>query len=331
MRLGFRSKLLKDNSHRPSPQREALLHLVHTDTFQAIVSTDHKEKISKTFADLVTLPTDDVDRQLEQIRPASRPSTGQATVSSTSLKSKTSGVEGHHRRPPVTTSGTSSLDAPRRMSTPDDWKARRLNTSAKWVETSWARVNAVLASASHWNDLLKHALRTRVGHPIAWTLLSDFNTWCGEHLEEALGALQALWAEDDLSDAERIRAFTNILPDSALRGAVGNSTNVISVLLMGLDVEQYPPFRVTLFDRAYGSTGYGQPERGADEAALYEHALGFLDRFIEEAAEAWADLAPPPRRPVGGLGDARGRRGWGKRQRQRPSISLSRPVGRSPT
>ena len=61
--------------------------------------------------------------------------------------------------------------------------------------------------------------------------------------------------------------------------------NVASGLLMGLDVHNYPPFRIRAFNQAYERTGYEQPERDADEAALYEHALGFLDRFIEEASE----------------------------------------------
>ena len=60
--------------------------------------------------------------------------------------------------------------------------------------------------------------------------------------------------------------------------------NVISVLLMGLDVEQCPPFGITLFDSVYERTGYDKPERSADEVNLYEHALGFLDRFTKEAA-----------------------------------------------
>ena len=58
---------------------------------------------------------------------------------------------------------------------------------------------------------------------------------------------------------------------------------------MGLDVEQYPPFRVTPFGKAYRQTGYGDPARGASEAETYEHALDFLDRFIEEASRR--DLA----------------------------------------
>ena len=45
---------------------------------------------------------------------------------------------------------------------------------------------------------------------------------------------------------------------------------------MGLDVEQYPPYKTEAFKLAYRRTGYDSPGRGADEVALYEHALGFL-------------------------------------------------------
>ena len=150
--------------------------------------------------------------------------------------------------------------------------------------------NAVLAGRGDWHDLLKYALRSRTGHPVAWPLLSDFNKWCVDYSEEALSALQVLWAQDDTSVAERIRAFSSRFPRSAVRGAVGNRTNVISVLLMGVDVEQFPPYRVGVFNEAYDRTQYGLPERGTDEAAVYEHALGFLDRFIDEAAERELEL-----------------------------------------
>ena len=39
------------------------------------------------------------------------------------------------------------------------------------------------------------------------------------------------------------------------------------------------------FGEAYSLTGYELPSQGADEVALYDHALGFLDLFIEEASE----------------------------------------------
>jgi 5-methylcytosine-specific restriction enzyme B len=49
-------------------QREGLLHLVFPEVFENIVSRKAKEKIAQSFAESVTDPTDDVDRQLAQIR-----------------------------------------------------------------------------------------------------------------------------------------------------------------------------------------------------------------------------------------------------------------------
>jgi hypothetical protein len=49
-------------------QREALLHIVHPDSFEAIVSRDHKQRIARAFAHLVTVPTDDIDQRIQQIR-----------------------------------------------------------------------------------------------------------------------------------------------------------------------------------------------------------------------------------------------------------------------
>ena len=148
---------------------------------------------------------------------------------------------------------------------------------------------AVLSSDTNWPDLLKSALRSRKGHPIPWRTLDNFNRWYSEYPEQASQALQAVWAQDESNVFERIRAICNLLPPSVMSGE-GTRMNVISVLLMGLDCEQYPPFKKTKFDEAYDRTKYGQPEKGADEATLYEHALSFLDRFIEEAAERGLQL-----------------------------------------
>ena len=68
VRINFRSALLRGSPNRPRAQREALLHLVFPDTFESIVSVNHKEQIATKFAHLVTEPTEDIDRQLAQIR-----------------------------------------------------------------------------------------------------------------------------------------------------------------------------------------------------------------------------------------------------------------------
>lgn len=142
---------------------------------------------------------------------------------------------------------------------------------------------AVLNDDAGWTVSLKGALRSN--QPIAWRNLDDFHQWCTEHPDEALQALKAIWTESDLPVANRIRSFSIRLPQSVVAGqrSRGGRTTVASALMMALDVENFPPFRIKLFNDAYEVTGFDRPHTGADEAVLYEHALGFLDRFIEEA------------------------------------------------
>jgi len=140
---------------------------------------------------------------------------------------------------------------------------------------------AALAESSNWADVVKSSIG---GNLIFHIALAEFRDWIDDAPAESLSALRALWRDGDASVSERVRAFTEFLPRSAI-GSVGARTNIASVLLMGVDVRDYPPFRVTLFDEAYKRIGYTQPNPGTDEAALYNHALGFLDRFIDEASE----------------------------------------------
>ncbi len=150
-------------------------------------------------------------------------------------------------------------------------------------ELSKAR-EAVLAGADDWGSLVKSGIVSHQNNLIYIVQLARFRDWINRSPDEAWRALNALWTHDDMSVASRISGFAEILPSSAA-GGVGTRMNVISVLLMAMDVEQYPPFRIRLFNRAYERTGYDKPEQNADEAALYGHALGFLDRFIQEASQ----------------------------------------------
>ena len=142
---------------------------------------------------------------------------------------------------------------------------------------------AVLKGSPEWPRLLRVGLTGFKFHPLPWQISDQFRNWIIESSDN-VKALQAFWAEGDLSVIDRIRPFSNILPRT-VASRPGAITNLASVLLMGLDAEQYPPFKITAFKEAYERTGYDMPERGADEAALYEHALGFLERLIEEASE----------------------------------------------
>ena len=144
---------------------------------------------------------------------------------------------------------------------------------------------AVLFGTDDWADSLKRALEAQ--HPIDFRALDNFNKWCNKHPIEASEALKAIWSEPDSSAsiADRVRAFSDKLPQEVVAGkrSRGTRTTVVSALLMGLDIERYPPYTTEKFKSAYESTDYDTPEPGADEATLYEHALRFLDHLIREA------------------------------------------------
>ncbi len=281
--INFRSILLQGAPNRPRTQREALLHLVFPDTFEAIVSANHKRQIAKAFSNFVTQPTDDIDRQLEQIRAALEPTYGEGNFF---YKPEVKYQWSEGLPPPTDNLWSEFVRLAQAYVDSGRLETEEINYKREMGKDLVAARSAVLDSASNWHELLQYALRTRKGHPINWMLLDDFNQWCSGYREQALAALQTLWGESSVPVAERIRAFVSMSPNSPLRGkgsAYGSSMSVISGLLMGLDIEQYPPFRTGVFDKAYVRTRYEKPEPSADEATLYEHALGFLDRFIEEA------------------------------------------------
>ena len=279
-RLLLRSRLMKDSGYRHWTQLEALLHLVFPDTFEAVVSGDHKEKIADAFSSHIIEPTDDIDRKLAQIRPALENKYGVTGNHLYYDKSK-SEVPDYWGTNPKSVPWDKYVSMARGVLDTIDLDATELDYKVDISRKLADAREAVLASSSEWPELLKKGMIGNIVHPIQ---LARFRDWVGEHSEEALGALKALWTKGDLPITNRINSFISLFPHSATgtRGA-GTRMNVVSQLLMAVDVENYPPFRVTFFEDAYRRTGYLQPGKDAGEVALYEHALDFLDRFIDEA------------------------------------------------
>ena len=156
------------------------------------------------------------------------------------------------------------------------------------LELSWRLAGvrqAVLNEDANWQDRLKKhgipsgsypIIHARVGQP-------RLRDWVDKSPDVVLKALQTLWKEDDdFPIPERIRAFSELLPRDVVTG-VGSRLTPISQFLMALDAERYPPYKTMAFYSAYDRAGYGRPQRNADEAEMYEYALGFLDRLMREA------------------------------------------------
>ena len=140
---------------------------------------------------------------------------------------------------------------------------------------------AVLSGHHGWSALVKKAL---INHHLShWSYEHPFSEWFDTRPEDALSALRVLWADDDTPPGERVRAFVPRIPGHQNRRGVGMRLAPVSVLLMALGLG-YPPFRMSALNRAYDRTGHPRPPRGADEGAVYEHALAFFDLLVARSA-----------------------------------------------
>ena len=274
--IEFKGQLFRSGPYSHWPQLEALLHLVHPDKFEGTVSIVQKEEFAnaKAFAHFTIEETQDVDRKLVQIRRGLEAELGRdfdfydADIGAR-LDNKNLWDDFVRR-------AREYIDTGKLEEEEIDYK---VEIGGKLKEAR----KAVLSDGDDWAPSLKSALNPNEANFISWRLISDINAWCAGQSDDALRALKVIWAQNGSSVSERIRSFSGLFPREVTSGT-GSRMNVASVLLMGLDVEQYPPFRIRLFEKAYKLAGYDQAPKGADEAAVYEHALGFLDRFIDEAS-----------------------------------------------
>ncbi len=282
--LELHSLLLRNRQNTPRIQRHALLHLVHPGTFEGTVSEAQKELIAGAsgFRSFITQPTEDVDHKLYQIRQG--------------LEKERNGKDfdfyyDNIRRiwDPTMNPWDAYIERAKAFVNTGKLDEQEVDYKIELSKRVGTGREAVLAATDDWDRLVKNGLASRYNNLIFYTQISNFCRWVDGFPNDALKALNAIWVEDDSLVSERISAFSKLFPRTVTSGA-GTRMNVISVLLMGADVERYPPFRTTVFYDAYQRTGYDLPQSDADEAILYEHALDFLDRFIHEAAQRGLDL-----------------------------------------
>ena len=272
----YRSEVLRDTIVNPLAQQEALLHLVFPDTFESVVNPEMKYRIAncRRFSGYSGGANEDVDRRVQQVRAR--------------LEEELGRDFGFFDEDiyPMWTSDESPWDEFVRRAQAYKVSGRLESEEIEYkleIADRFATArDAVLDGSEYWSELLRRGLASRQGHPLSWQSADTFRNWVRDSPDDALRALQGIWAFHEPFVAERIGSFCQILPRSVLSGR-GTRTSLASVLLMGVDAEQYPPSRTHMFDHAYEFTGYGRWAQGPDEAAVYEHALSFLDRFIEEA------------------------------------------------
>ena len=157
----------------------------------------------------------------------------------------------------------------------------------------------VLSRNENWIKATKGPFLVNLNNLCDWRGVSALSKWYENDPKGASEALRDLWSPDDLSPGKipararviaRVRTFAERFPHVAISddgkpfSGAGVRLRLIATLLMRISATHYPPFKVRDFKKAYELTGYPNAPSDADEATLYEHALKFLDRLVDEAA-----------------------------------------------
>ena len=148
---------------------------------------------------------------------------------------------------------------------------------------------ALLRDDRDWSKLVVKAVQHKDNINIHWRNQAKLVKWIRDNAAQAREALSAIWSEHDRTPADRVRVFDDRLPASVFsRGSESARLDAASYLMMGIDVQRYPPYRRDAFRNMYGSLGY-PPSSASDAGGEYEHALAFLDRMLEEARRQGMD------------------------------------------
>lgn len=249
--------------------RESLLHIVFPDSFERTFSQQDKWAQANAFGPALDIQDDDVDRRLWNIRQR----LGEAYGTDFDF----------YETIPVRALWKPFDDpwmgfiywAGRCRDEPqfDEWeRTYKLKIGERVAEAR----TLLAANEPAWVDKLKQSFSSQ--NLTNFHAHGPFLDWVASNTALAGRLLQEFF--DGPGDViERLRNLLAELPREALSGK-GTRLSIATLLVLGIDPYGYPPYRATRFELAFALTGFGSPEATADEAATYQHALGFLDELM---------------------------------------------------
>jgi len=173
--------------------------------------------------------------------------------------------------------------------------ARRMREWEKFDETerdykltaaaNVAAARTAVLEGGNWLPLLDRAFKQDGHNLVNWRSYDGFLKWTKAEPETAADALTTLWdSETSLNDA--LDAFfpkVKVWQDE--RASQGVRVAVAAFLLMGVDATKFPSYKPSTFHRGYHLTDYPPQPYGWVFPEIYLHALGFLDRIIDEGKQ----------------------------------------------
>ena len=248
--------------------RLALLHLAHPGTFEAIVSSGHKQLIVERFAD-VAGSDPDIDRRLLAARAALTAEYGEGFgwYADPLVHLWWKG----HKAWPAFLGWLERLQAVPGLCEPE--RERALVAAGKVREAR----SLVIAQENGWQEPLSEAVAGWDQPPDGLSCVR----WLQDDPIAGAEALRALWSADG-SHSARLQAFLDRMPPAAL-GSAGELFDVAAFLLAG-DPAPLPPLRISAVRKAWQLSSWGEEHEGVALPGVYDRALLFLDELVRDSA-----------------------------------------------
>lgn len=259
--------------------KEALLHLVHPDTFERIFSRGEKGMLAQRFADLVNDTSVDVDRQIAQIRQRLSGRFGD-------------GFDFYWAIPvvamwkPTENRWSSFIYWAGRFRDSAEFDANERDYKLALAELLAPARRAVLAGIDDWNAPLAAALRSKHNNLVGWRETDRFLKWVASDPDTAHEALATIW-QTDAEPTTALAAFLERLPKDVV-ATPGQRVSIGSVLLMAGDPYRCPPYRPSPVQLALKLTNF--ETAATEEVARYAQALRFFDAVLDRATTQGVEL-----------------------------------------
>jgi hypothetical protein len=262
-------------SHSAGPMRNSLLHLIHPRTFECIVSDEHRRKITRTFADLITQPTEDIDRQLAQIRAALTAEHGNSLhlFYADDLKALWDPPKDSGPWRDIVYFAAKFLESEHFDRNERDFKLRAAAVMAEAAEL------IIQGSAVDPEGVIR-AMNARENNLVDRYTKGAFSKWLRADPEGGITALKSLWAQGSPAGIDQFSEAA----DGAL-GSTGAEGQVVSWLLFARGPKVEAPYRPSLIKRFCDIIGREAPNAESPTSERYEDALAVFDLCIDELGQ----------------------------------------------
>lgn len=224
--------------HGGQSQREALLFLIHPDTFEANISREALEKIANRFSHLVDDPTAEVHRQVLQIRKKlSEEYGGSFRFYDPEIRTIWS---------PDNTLWGQLIHWMRLFFEDPSFDQNERDYKVELADSVNLARQQLMDGSEAWFEHLAKALQHPENNITPWRMRGDFLEWAETHEADTAEGLKALW-EGSGTVSDRIDGFLAAVPKDAMKGGLHTRLNLAAYLLMAEDPATYPPYRYGAF------------------------------------------------------------------------------------